>query len=167
MKIFLIGFMGTGKSYWGKLWAEKTGIIFFDLDTLIEQEENKSVWEIFEQNGETDFREMETIMLHKLAAQDNCIIACGGGTPCFNDNMAWMNENGITIHLQSAPGEILKNIMAEKGKRPLLKNFNEPQLRLFIEQKTAERAFIYSQAKIILQTSQLTPGYLSALNLIP
>lgn len=153
--IFLIGFMGSGKSYWGKLWAAKAGMLFFDLDEMIEAEEKKSVAAIFEQDGEAYFRQRETAVLKTFTQQSNCIIASGGGTPCFNNNMQWMNDNGITIYLSATPGDIYKRVITEQEKRPLIKDFSPEDLTAFIEKKLKERESIYSQAKIILPVSAI------------
>jgi len=150
MKIFLIGFMGSGKTHWGKLWAVKSGMQFVDLDDIIEQQEGKTITQIFEQNGEAYFRQAETDTLKTFFKRSNCIIACGGGTPCFNNNMQWMNENGTTVYLSASAEDILKRVITEQGKRPLIKDFSPEELKDFIENKLKEREPFYSQAKIIL-----------------
>ena len=154
--IFLIGFMGSGKSYWGKLWAAESGLQFFDLDELIEKEEQKTVAEIFEQNGETYFRQRETAVLKTFTQKTNCIIACGGGTPCFNDNMQWMNDNGTTVYLAATPDDIFKRVITEQAKRPLIKDLSPEALLHFIENKLKERAPVYTKAKIILPVTSIT-----------
>lgn len=166
MKIFLIGFMGSGKSYWGSLWAKEKNIDFFDLDKLIEEQEQKTVAEIFEINGEDYFRQAEARMLRMMTDKENCIIACGGGTPCFNENMEWMNRNGITIYLQTSPTNILQRVVAEKNKRPLIKKLNEAELLFFIEQKLQERVSFYAAAKITVKANDLSINSLSTLNIV-
>ena len=148
--IFLIGFMGSGKTYWGKLWADKARLQFFDLDEMIEEEQQKSVAAIFEQDGENFFRQRETAVLKTFEQKTNCIIACGGGTPCFNNNMQWMNDNGITVYLAATPDDIFKRVITEQKKRPLIKNFSPEELMRFIENKLKEREPVYNTAKIIL-----------------
>ncbi len=160
MKIFLIGFMGSGKTYWGKKWAGQCGFDFYDLDQLIETEHNKSIAAIFEKDGEDYFREIETIELKKLAAKDNCIIACGGGTACYNDNMQWMNENGVPVYLQAFPQYIYERVLDEKEKRPLIKKVSRAELLFFIEQKLKEREDFYNQAKIILPVQELDENFI-------
>ena len=155
MKIFLVGFMGSGKSYWGKLWADVNEMGFYDLDTAIETVEHKSVLDIFEKNGEPYFRTTESTELRKMVSYDHCIIACGGGTACFDNNMEWMNKHGLTIYLHAAPHELLETIMKEKDKRPLLKKVNEAELLFFIEKKLAERIKFYEQAKLRLRVEDL------------
>jgi shikimate kinase len=167
MKIFLIGFMGSGKTHWGQIWAKDLNIDFFDLDKQIEGTEQKTVADIFEKKGEAYFREKEAAALRLFAQKDNCIIACGGGTPCFDDNMQWMNEQGTTIYLQANPKDILQRVLEEQDKRPLIKNLNEAELLFFIQKKLKEREPFYTQAKIILQTNVLFQHTLSTLNLQP
>ena len=162
--IFLIGFMGSGKTYLGKIWAQQNGLDFYDLDEIIEQNEKRSIAEIFEKAGEEYFRKIETVALHQFSKIENAVIACGGGTPCFNANMQWMNENGITVYLSATPQYILSRIKEEKDKRPLINKLNEAELLFFIEQKLKEREPFYSQAKIILPVTDLHENSLSTLN---
>ncbi len=153
--IFLIGFMGTGKSHWGRIWADRHSYCFLDLDEMIEQDERHSVVEIFEQQGEDYFRQKEAISLRNTEHLKPIIVSCGGGTACFFDNMHWMNEHGLTILLQSDPTTILRNILSEQVKRPLVKNLNEAELLFFIEKKIKERAIYYNQAHLHLFTEGL------------
>jgi shikimate kinase len=153
---FLIGFMGSGKSHWGQVWAKELGIDFFDLDAEIEAKESKTVAQIFETNGEDYFRKIETEILKIVGNKPNCIIACGGGTPCFYNNINWMNEQGTTIYLKTTPQTILNRVLQEQEKRPLIKKMNQAELLFFIEQKLNEREAFYNQAKITLQTENLT-----------
>jgi shikimate kinase len=155
MKIFLTGFMGSGKTYWGKLWAAQTGMHFFDLDEEIETAEGKTIAGIFEQNGEAYFRQKETDTLKTFAQHHNCIIACGGGAACFNNNMQWMNNNGTTVYLLATANEILQRVVNEQDKRPLIKDFAPADLLAFIENKIQERAVFYNQAKIILPVATI------------
>src|SRR5215217_1973749 len=104
--VFLIGFMGSGKTFVGKKLAQLLKTTFIDLDEVIEKSEEKTISQIFSQNGEEFFRERESHYLKSLSERSNVVIATGGGTPCFHDNMKWMNENGITIYLK-AKSEIL------------------------------------------------------------
>lgn len=159
-KIFLIGFMGSGKNYWGKLWSEKAGFDFVDIDVLIEQEQGKAIGEIFAESGEDHFRNLETIALRSLGNKKNIIIASGGGTPCFNDNISWMNENGTSVYLQSSPENILKRLVNEKEKRPLIKNLQDEELLFYIREKIKERDFFYSKAEIILKVDNLPANYI-------
>jgi shikimate kinase len=167
MKFFLIGFMGSGKTYWGKIWAQKNSLDFYDLDEEIEKKEGKTIASIFEKDGEDHFRKIETIALKEFTEKENCIIACGGGTACFNENMQWMNENGTTIYLSAAPQYIFDRVLDDKEKRPLINKHNEAELLFFIEQKLKEREPFYKQAQIILPVTELNESSLQTLNSKP
>ena len=95
-------------------------------------------------------------MLQTFATKENCIIACGGGTPCFNNNMQWMNANGTTVYLFATANEIFNRVITEQQKRPLIKDFSPQELLVFIENKLQEREIYYSQAKITLPVSAIT-----------
>lgn len=163
-KIFLIGFMGTGKTYWGKKWSQKYYLDFYDLDEVIEEQEGKTISTMFEEDGEDHFRKIEATALRIFSEKDNCIVACGGGAACFNDNMAWMNENGTTIYLAATAKYIYDRVIKEKEKRPLISKLNQAALLSFIEQKLKEREPYYKQAKIVLPVEELSdnfvPGFL-------
>ena len=160
-RIFLIGFMGSGKTHWGRIWAEKKQVNFFDLDKQIEKAAGESIADIFEKKGEEYFREIERHVLRKFEVRNNFILACGGGTPCFFENLQWMNEKGATVYLRATPSEILERVTAEIQDRPLLKKVNPSELLFFIEQKLKEREPFYRQAKYILDTDSLTITSLS------
>ena len=147
--------MGSGKSYWGKLWAAETGMDYFDLDDIIEKQEGMAVEAIFEKKGESYFREKESALLRTMSSNDDAIISCGGGTPCFDGNMQWMNENGFTVYLQANPVKLIENILLEIDKRPLLKKINKGEMLFFVEQKLKERNPFYTQAKISLSVNDL------------
>lgn len=155
MKIFLIGFMGCGKTYWGRAWAKKYYFDFYDLDETIELEQKRSIAAIFEESGEDHFRRLETSCLRSFAEKDNYILACGGGTACFNDNIQWMNETGTTVYLAASPQYIFDRVQEEKASRPLIKKLNDQELFFFIEQRLKEREPFYRQAKIILPADEL------------
>ncbi len=158
MRIFLLGFMGTGKSHWGQLWSLAHNVKFVDLDKEIEKESGLSVADIFEKKGEAYFRRAEAAALRSMITYENCIIACGGGAPCFMHNMNWMNDHGRTIFLSAKPAYLFQNIEKEKGKRPLLKDLNEAEMLFFIEQKLKERMPFYSQATVTVNAEELTEG---------
>ena len=162
-RIFLIGFMGAGKSYWGKIWAEETGYTFIDLDEIIEKAEKSSINNIFEKKGEAYFRQTEAILLRSMQQHENTIIACGGGTPCYYDNMQWINENGFSIWLQATENDILKNIQRRGASRPLLKGLDEKQLRSYIIDTLKEREQYYSRAGISLSVSALNKDVIQSL----
>lgn len=161
-RIFLIGFMGSGKTYWGSRWAEQYDLPFIDLDKLVEQRENKTIAGIFEENGEEYFRNVETSCLKAFSGKRSFIMACGGGAPCFNNNMQWMNEQGTTVYLSAAPSFLCERLMDEKNKRPLLKDLHPTELLSFIEMKLKEREPFYQQAKFILPSESLNDKSLSS-----
>ncbi len=155
MIFFLTGFMGSGKSYWGKKWASVNEYAFIDLDEVIEKEEGKTIADIFEIKGEPYFREIEATQLRSFDAAKNTIIACGGGTPCFYENMQWMNDHGTTIYLLTTATQILDRVLTEQEKRPLIKKMNQAELLFFIEQKLKERTPFYNEAKYIIPSLEL------------
>ena len=161
MRIFLLGFMGSGKSHWGKVWADEYQLGFHDTDAMIEKKEQLTVIDIFEKKGEDHFRNVEASVLRELADAENCIISCGGGSACFYDNMTWMNAHGETVFLAASPHYLLKNVLAEKEKRPLVRNLNEAELIFFIEQKLKERQPFYSRAKHIIDAEHLNNNSLA------
>lgn len=150
MRIFLIGFMGSGKTYTGKRLAAALGCDFYDLDALIEEKEGCKIASIFEEKGETWFRKLEQKTLHETAKWERAVISCGGGTPCFFDNMAWMNAQGITIWLDTPVDTILYRLQRKPHKRPLLTGLEtDEQWLAFIERKFEERRPFYSRAQIV------------------
>lgn len=148
MRIFLIGFMGSGKSYVGRRLANTLQCAFLDLDALIEQKEGASVREIFSRKGEAYFRQVERQVLQQTGAHPNAVIACGGGTPCFFDNLQWMKGQGLTVYLSAGVDVLTRRLRAQQEQRPLLGGLDEPALRAFIEEKLAEREPFYRQASI-------------------
>ncbi|MEO7766347.1 MAG: shikimate kinase [Ferruginibacter sp.] len=160
---FLIGFMGSGKSHWGRIWAAGSKRSFVDLDLEIEKNIGSTIAEIFETKGEDHFRTLEAATLRNCAGLQNTIIACGGGTPCFSENMQWMNNHGITVYISSTATEILQRVLLEKETRPLLKKLNRAELLFFIEQKLKERAPFYKQAKLTVNSNQLHQNSFSAI----
>lgn len=147
--------MGAGKSFLGKLWSEMHAIPFYDLDTLIEEEERKTVENIFEVFGEDYFREREAAVLRNTDRFENCIIACGGGTPCFFDNMHWMNKTGVTVFLNETERNIYDHLKKDDKVRPLINNLPRETLQLFIKNKLQSRIAFYNQSRIVLQSDQL------------
>jgi len=155
MRLFLIGFMGSGKSHVGSQLAERMQLPFIDLDNQIEIAQQRLIRTIFEMDGEMAFREMERAALHELLKHQNIIIACGGGTPCFFDNMEWMNQHGITIYLEASVNILLERLESERAHRPLLKNMDDIELRQFIENKLIERNPFYNQAHLIYKITSV------------
>ncbi len=150
MNIYLIGFMGCGKSTLAKKLAAKTGYELVDLDHEIEKNLGQTVVSYFAEYGEAAFRELERSTLHALKANKNCVVATGGGTPCYFDNMDWMNANGFTIYIEMQPTALVKRLENGKAKRPLIKDLSEKELLHFIEKKLKERSPFYKKAKSIV-----------------
>ena len=146
-RIFLIGYMGTGKTTFGRQLATRLNMPFVDLDAYIEQRFFKSVSQIFEEKGEEGFRKIEQAILQEIADFENTIIAVGGGTPCFFDNMQVMNEKGLTVYLKTSPETLCKTLSKAKAKRPLIKNKSNEELLAFIKENLAKREGFYTQAQ--------------------
>ncbi len=144
--IFLIGYMGCGKSTLGRNVAAITGMQFIDLDTYIETRYHANVRQIFAERGEDGFRDIERRMLHEVAEFEDVIIACGGGTPCFFDNMDYMNERGTTVLLDASLDRLFSRLKRGRHKRPLLAGKNDDELRQFIIDGLAARHPFYSRA---------------------
>ena len=157
MKIFLVGFMGSGKSTLGKKLSELMNVSFIDLDRKIESREGKSVREIFTERGEDYFRKTESETLRQTSRTRDAVIATGGGAPCFNNNMKWMNENGITVYLEAAAGELYHRLVKERETRPLLASFGDVALFNFIMSSLAHREPYYAQAALKLPLKTATP----------
>lgn len=155
-KIFLVGMMGSGKSHWTKKiakWIKSGG---YDLDDLIEMNEEKTIAEIFTEEGEEQFRKIEAKILRWFKEKKKYILATGGGTPCFQDNMAWMKKEGIVIWLDESEDILVKRLVEEKAHRPLIADLSEQDLTKFIKDKLVERHAFYSQANYRLSSDQIT-----------
>lgn len=145
--IILIGYMCVGKTTIGKDLARSLGVTFYDLDWYIEERYRQRVSQIFATHGESYFRDLERRMLHEVAEFENVVLACGGGTPCFYDNMEYMNRVGHTFYLKASPEVILRHLSMSRGKRPLLEGKSPEELRTFITNQLAQRAPYYEQAQ--------------------
>lgn len=149
MKIFLVGFMAAGKSLVGRMLAEKMGMAFLDLDEYIESEQKCSIASLFDDKGETHFRMLEARALRKTADLEPSIIATGGGTPCFHNNMEWMNEAGLTIFMEIKAETIVARLQGEKNHRPLVRGKSDQELMQFVANKLTERMAFYNQAQFV------------------
>lgn len=147
MKVFLIGLMGSGKSYWATQLAKKLKTGGYDLDSLIENLEDKTIAELFDEDGEDYFRKTEAKLLRWFGEKKAFVLATGGGTPCFHDNMGWMNKQGITIWLDEEIDILVERLLPEKAHRPLISDLSDAGLKDFLIGKRAEREVFYSQAK--------------------
>lgn len=151
MRVFLIGFMGSGKTHWGRTLAAQLKIPFFDLDEIIIGKENKTVAEIFAACGEEYFRMLEKETLEVLIEEHpSMVLSCGGGTPCFFNNIDTMKNDGIVVWLNTHIDVILQRLMREKSKRPLLKEIADREMKNYIIKKLNERRMYYEQADVIL-----------------
>lgn len=154
MKIFLIGYMGCGKSTKAKQLAARLDCPVIDLDAVIVATEGQTIAEYFAANGEAAFRELESRTLKTYPYPETCVVATGGGLPCFFDNMDWMNANGITVYLQMEPAALVSRLH-NRQKRPLIAHLDDDQLLAFIEEKLAERAPFYHQAQVVINAFDL------------
>ncbi|GGI28849.1 shikimate kinase [Pedobacter mendelii] len=154
MIIFLIGYMGCGKSTKAKQLAHRLDCPVVDLDSEIVNKSGKTIAEFFDAFGENGFRNYESEMLKTYNYPENCVVATGGGLPCFFDNMEWMNEKGVTIYLQMDAPQLVSRLH-NRQKRPLIKDLDDEQLLEFIRVKLEERNPFYTKAKIIINAFDL------------
>ena len=154
-RIFLIGYMGAGKTTLGKAFARAMGLTFVDLDWYIEERYHKTVRQIFEERGEDGFRELEKRMLHETGEFENVVILVGGGTPCFFDNMDYMNSVGETVFLDVDVKVLFRRLKVAKQQRPLLANKTDEELMAFIVEALQKRLPFYSKAKYVFNGERL------------
>ena len=152
-RIILIGYMGAGKTTIGKALSKELGITFYDLDWYIESRMRKTVSEIFAERGEEGFRKIEYNMLHEVAEFEDVIISCGGGTPCFFDNMDYLNQQGQVVYLKAEPEVLYKHLLMAKVERPLLKGKSKEELLKFIKEQLEKREPFYTKAHYTLDVS--------------
>ena len=152
-RIILIGYMGAGKTTVGKALSKELGIPFYDLDWYIESRRRKTVPQIFAEVGEEGFRQIERNMLHEVAEFEDVIISCGGGTPCFFDNMDYMNRQGQVVYLRCEPEVLQKHLLMGKTERPLLKGKSPEELIDFIKEQLQTREQYYNKAQYKLDVS--------------
>lgn len=155
VRIFLTGYMGAGKTTLGKAFARRMDISFIDLDWYIEERFHKTVEELFTERGETGFRELERNMLHEVAEFENVVISTGGGTPCFFDNMDFMNRTGKTVFLDVHPDVLFRRLRVAKQQRPILQGKEDDELKAFIVQALEKRAPFYHQAQYVFNADEL------------
>lgn len=152
-RIILIGYMGAGKTTIGRQLAMALGLQFYDLDWYIEMRYHKKVSEIFAEQGEEHFRDLEQRMLHEVAEFEDVVISCGGGTPCYGDNMQYMNQQAETVYLKLTPETLCEHLMMGRTVRPLILGKTGDELQEFIRQSLEAREPFYSQAKHIVDVS--------------
>lgn len=153
--LYIMGYMGCGKTTFGRALAQATGLRFVDLDHIIEDRHNASVREIFASVGEEGFRKIERDMLHETATMENCIVSCGGGTPCFFDNIEFMNANGITLWLEATHDSLFSRLIRKREKRPLLAGHTDEEIHAIITDQLKARSPFYSQASMRWQGDSL------------
>ena len=161
-KIFLTGYMGSGKSSTGQLLASQLDYNFIDLDKFIEKEYKMTIPEIFSSKGEKEFRAMEHNCLKKVVEKENTVVACGGGTPCYYGHMELMNNNGTTVYLKMSVDTLVNRLLHAKDKRPLILNKTEKELKEFVNRQLEKREDIYHKAQYIVKAKELNVQELAA-----
>ena len=156
MKIFFVGFMGSGKTTLGRKLASLINFDFIDTDHYIEQQYGLKVSEIFAQKGETAFRKIEHETLIHLLESDQILISTGGGMPCFGDNMDLMLDHGKVVYLKTSPKALALRLLNSRTERPLIKDKTKDELLLYIEDKLNEREPFYNKAHHIIQTEDFS-----------
>ena len=152
-RIVLIGYMGSGKTTVGKALAKEIGLPFYDLDWYIETRMRKKVSQIFAELGEEGFRQIERNMLHEVAEFEDVVISCGGGTPCFFDNMDYLNQQAQVVYLRCEPEVLRMHLLMGKGDRPLLKGKTPEELVGYIREQLAYREQFYTKARYTLDVT--------------
>ena len=155
IRIFLVGYMGAGKTTLGKAFARAMGLTFVDLDWYIEERFHKSIRQLFTERGEDGFRELEKRMLHEAGDFENVVISVGGGTPCFFDNMDYMNQAGETVFLDVDIHVLFRRLRIAKQQRPLLTDKNDEELMTFILEALQKRLPFYTKAKHVFNGEKL------------
>ena len=153
MRIFLVGFMGAGKSVIGHRLAKSLKLSFYDLDEEIESHYKMSVAAIFQKYDETCFRKLETSVLESFSSKDNFVLSCGGGTPCFCENMAFMNSIGTTIYIKLSAEELASRISSSYHKRPLTEGKSDAELSDYVAATLKAREAFYAKSKITIDAT--------------
>ena len=149
--------MGSGKTHWGKLVADEMKMPFFDLDKVITDKEQKTVTEIFAENGEEYFRVKEREVLESLTAEhERFILSCGGGTPCFFNNISFMKKQGKVVWLNTQVDVLVSRLLKEKNTRPLIRDIPSSELKGFIMKKLLSRKLYYQQADLTVHEESLS-----------
>lgn len=157
MRIFLIGFMGSGKTHWGKALASRLQLPFYDLDAIIIESQGKSISAIFAESGEEYFRQLERDFLRDIVERNPAmVLSCGGGTPCFFNNIDFMKKTGTVVWLNTAVEALTERLKKEKAKRPLIRDISDENLRAFILKKMNDRRLYYEQADVHVLEDQVT-----------
>ena len=156
MKIFLIGYMGCGKSSLGRRLARRAGVRFVDMDSEIEQREGASIGDIFRFEGEEYFRGRERDLIEEIAVSEgDMVVSTGGGAPTWGDNMERMNTAGMTVYLRRSPRQIASRLSLHgRQKRPKLRGLNDEELVAFMTANMAEREPFYSRARLCIDCAE-------------
>ena len=163
MRIYLIGFMGCGKSTFGKRLAKKLDYSFIDMDAVIEEKAGKDIVQIFEEDGEHEFRRLEKETLYETLKIEKCVIATGGGTPCSDDHMDFINQNGVSVYLRMSPLSIAHRLENAKKQRPLTKGKKGDVLLEYIKEKLYVREKYYMQSHCIIKGETVKPDQVISL----
>lgn len=158
--LFLIGFMGSGKSTIGSLLAERLELPFIDSDREIEKQQNKSIATIFSEQGEAAFRQMELDFLRQLENQAPAVVAVGGGLPCISGAIELMNQLGLTIYLNVSLLTLLRRLREERAVRPLLSALEDHEVHPFVEDLLSNRVQFYKRAQLIMPNESNKPNEL-------
>ena len=158
MRIYLVGYMYSGKTSVGKRLARQLGYAFVDLDELFEQRYKISIHDFFSRYDEAAFRKLEHDILLSTADMDNCVISTGGGTPCFHNNMAFIKAHGLSIYLEASEGTVLSRKAKSKKARPVLDALSPDELRDFVAAQLAERRLFYEQADLRFSAEDVSIG---------
>jgi shikimate kinase len=151
--IFLLGFMGSGKTSIGRKLANNLNLNFFDLDLVIEEKFQKSITELFAEEGEKAFRIIENESLHKICSNSDCVISLGGGTPCFENNMKLIKNTGTSVYLKLDESILVGRLRLKKEKRPLIAKLSDQEISNFVQERLKEREVFYKQADFILESN--------------
>lgn len=154
-RIFLIGYMGAGKTTVGKQLSKQLGLSFIDLDCFIENRYQRTVNQLFDERGEAEFRIIEQKLLHEVSLFEDIIISTGGGAPCFFDNMDFMNRIGTSIYLKVSIPELVNRLEGCKHTRPLLKDKTKEELYTVVTESLIRREPVYIQASIVFDAEAL------------
>jgi shikimate kinase len=150
--------MGSGKTHWGRQLAAQMKIPFYDLDDEVERREGRAVARIFAEEGEEAFRIKERDVLEKVIDENgSMVLSCGGGTPCFFNNIERMKKYGVVIWLNTHVEVLLERLLKEKAHRPLIKNIADNEMRSFIIRKLNERRIYYEQADVVIDKEDSMP----------
>ena len=148
--------MGSGKTTFGKKMASKLNVLSFDLDSQIEKKIGNSISDIFKNNGEAYFRQLESEVLNEIISNNkNFVMSLGGGTPCFNNNMELIKSAGTSVYLKYNAGMLTSRLINAKDERPLIQNLNETELKDYVNTKLVEREKFYNQSNFIAEGNNL------------